>query len=170
MKKIAIVLLILPLVFNIYNNKIEENELIRIRVLANSNSEYDINVKNKVSNNLKDTMYTLLKNVEDVTIARKTINNNMDIIENSIEKGLENELYSYQLNYGLNYFPEKKYNGKTYKEGEYESLLVTLGKGEGDNWWCILFPPFCLIEAEESNEDIEYSFFLSDLFDNIFHK
>jgi len=44
----------------------------------------------------------------------------------------------------------------------YESLLVTLGSGKGDNWWCVLFPPLCLLEAEESDK-IEYKFFVQEL-------
>ena len=64
----------------------------------------------------------------------------------------------------MNYFPEKEYKGTIYEEGEYESLLITLGSGEGNNWWCVLFPPLCLIEAEES-EEVEYSFFIKELFE-----
>ena len=53
-----------------------------------------------------------------------------------------------------------------YKEGEYESLLVTLGKGKGDNWWCILFPPLCSLEVEENNsENIEYSLYIKEMFE-----
>lgn len=170
MKKLFIVVLILPLLINVFNTKdIKNDDLIRIRVLANSNSEYDLNLKKTVSNDLKDTMYSLLKEVEDIDVARTIIKDNMNNIESVVQKDLEKEEYSYKINYGMNYFPEKQYKGKTYEEGEYESLLVTLGKGEGDNWWCILFPPFCLIEAEESNKKVEYSFFLEELFDTIFH-
>jgi len=56
----------------------------------------------------------------------------------------------------------KEFNGITYEEGMYESLLVTLGEGKGDNWWCVLFPPLCLLEAEESDE-VEYKFFIQEL-------
>ena len=75
----------------------------------------------------------------------------------------------YTINYGKNYFPEKKYKGITYSEGYYESVLVTLGSGEGENWWCVLFPPFCLIEAEE-NDEVEYKFFLQELIEKILIK
>ena len=57
----------------------------------------------------------------------------------------------FHINYGKNYFPEKKYNNVLYKAGEYESLVITLGEGEGENFWCVLFPPLCLID-EESRE------------------
>lgn len=168
MKKLMIILLI-PLLISSMNINSNKDDMLRIRVIANSNSEHDQQVKNEISNNLKIKLYDLLKDEKDIDTARKIINNNIDTLSEDIEKNLVNEDYSYSINYGLNYFPEKEYNGKTYKEGKYESLLVTLGKGEGNNWWCILFPPLCLVEAEESEEDVEYDFFFKNIIDKIFN-
>ena len=70
----------------------------------------------------------------------------------------------YEVSFGLNYFPEKEYKGVVYKEGEYESLVITLGNGEGENFWCVLFPPICTLEVEE-DDDISYRFLIKDLFD-----
>ena len=164
MKKLMIILLI-PLLISSMNINSNKDDMLRIRVIANSNSEHDQQVKNEISNNLKIKLYDLLKDETNIDTARKIINNNIDTLSEDIEKSLVNEDYSYNINYGLNYFPEKEYNGKTYKEGKYESLLVTLGKGEGNNWWCILFPPLCLVEAEESEEDVEYVFFFKNIID-----
>ena len=169
MKKIVLILII-PFILISLNNKVEEDNMLRIRVIANSNSKYDQKIKNIVSNNLKTKLYELLKEEDNINTARKKINDNMSVLSNNVEESLSSIDYSYEINYGYNYFPEKEYNGKTYKEGKYESLLVTLGKGEGDNWWCILFPPLCLIEAEESNEEIEYSSFFKTIFDKIIHR
>ena len=48
----------------------------------------------------------------------------------------------------------------------YESLVITLGTGEGDNWWCVLFPPLCLVEADENTtSDAEYTFFIKEIID-----
>lgn len=168
MKKLMIILLI-PLLISSMNINSNKDDMLRIRVIANSNSEHDQQVKNEISNNLKIKLYDLLKDETNIDTARKIINNNIDTLSEDIEKNLVNEDYSYSINYGLNYFPEKEYNGKTYKEGKYESLLVTLGKGEGNNWWCILFPPLCLVEAEESEEDVEYDFFFKNIIDKIFN-
>lgn len=168
MKKLMIILLI-PLLICSMNINNRKDDMLRIRVIANSNSEHDIQVKNEISNNLKIKLYNLLKDENNIDDARKIINNNIDTLSEDIEKSLVNEDYSYNINFGLNYFPEKEYNGKTYKEGKYESLLVTLGKGEGNNWWCILFPPLCLVEAEESEEEVEYGFFLKNIIDKIFN-
>jgi len=168
MKKILI-LLIIPFILISMNTKTEEDNMLRVRVIANSNSKYDQEIKTKVSNNLKTKLYNLLKEEDSIETARKKINDNMSELSNNVNESLKDIDYSYTINYGYNYFPEKEYNGKTYKEGNYESLLVTLGKGEGDNWWCILFPPICLLEAEETNEEVEYSSFFKTLFDKIIH-
>ena len=168
MKRILI-LLIIPFILISMNTKKEEDNMLRVRVIANSNSKYDQEIKTKVSNNLKTKLYNLLKEEDSIDTARKKINDNMSVLSNNVKESLKDIDYSYEINYGYNYFPEKEYKGKTYKEGKYESLLVTLGKGEGDNWWCILFPPLCLIEAEESNEEVEYSSFFKTLFDKIIH-
>lgn len=168
MKKLMIILLI-PLLISSMNINSNKDDILRIRVIANSNSEHDQQVKNEISNNLKIKLYDLLKDENDIDSARKIINNNIYTLSEDIEKSLVNEDYSYSINYGLNYFPEKEYNGKTYKEGKYESLLVTLGKGEGNNWWCILFPPLCLVEAEESEEEVEYDFFFKNIIDKYLH-
>ena len=141
-------------------------DAIRIRIVPNSNSKYDQQIKIKVKDKLKISLYDLLKNTKNSNQAKKVIKNNLDNIENDIKNVLQKENYNkkYNVNFGNNYFPEKEYKGVRYKEGYYESLLVTLGEGKGDNWWCVLFPPLCLIEAEEST-DAEYKSLVKTLID-----
>lgn len=164
MKKVLIILLILIAIGSFNFNK--SDDLIRIRIIANSNSEYDQKIKQNVSKNVKEKLYELLKEEKSVENARKIIKRNISSIETIVNDNLEAN-YGYEINYGMNYFPKKEYKGKVYKEGNYESLLIKLGEAKGDNWWCILFPPICLIEAEES-EDVEYGFFIKDLFTKFF--
>ena len=141
-------------------------DALRIRVIANSNSEYDQNIKTLVKDNIQYKMYDLLKDTKGVDEARKIINNNLDNIDRDVNQTLKSLNYNlgYDINYGLNYFPRKEYKGVIYNEGYYESLVITLGEGKGDNWWCVLFPPLCLIEAEASDE-VEYTSFVKELFD-----
>ena len=150
-------------------NDIIPDEAIRIRVIANSNSEYDQNIKLKVKDNLQTTMYKLLKNTTDVESARNIINDNINLVEAGIYTLLKEEKYylPFNVNFGLNYFPKKEFKGITYNEGYYESVVVTLGEGLGDNWWCVLFPPLCMIEAEEST-DVEYTTFVKKIIDKYF--
>lgn len=142
---------------------------IRIRVIASSDSEEDQAIKQKVRELLEYKMYNLLKNIKGVDVARKTIKDNLNDLNNEVDKLLKKEQYEegFNMNYGMNYFPEKEYKGIKYEEGYYESLVVTLGEGKGENWWCVLFPPLCLIEAEESDE-VEYKFFVKELIEKYF--
>lgn len=144
---------------------------IRLRVIPNSNSTRDQEIKLKVRSELEKETAELLEGVTSVDLARRIINDNLDNIEEGIEKVLLKEQYDlgYKVNFGQNYFPEKEFKGIVYEEGNYESLVVTLGKGEGDNWWCVLFPPLCLLEAEESETDeVEYKFFVQELIEKYF--
>ena len=133
------------------------DDALRIRIIPNSNSVFDQNIKKSVKDKLKITMFDLLKDAENSEEASNIIKSNLKLVDNDVKKVLDENNYDlgYKINYGYNYFPEKEYKGVKYKEGYYESLLVTLGKGEGDNWWCVLFPPPCLLEGEEG-DDVEY--------------
>lgn len=169
MKKISIVLLIV-IILILSNTKARANiipdEAIRFRVIANSNSDYDQEIKMLVKDSVEKKLYKLLKNTKGIDSAREIINANIDDIDNVVNKTLKDNNYDkeYNINFGMNYFPEKEYKGVTYDEGYYESLVITLGSGEGNNWWCVLFPPLCLLEAEESDE-VEYKFFIQELID-----
>lgn len=161
MKKLIIGIILIVFLFLFSSN----NETIRFRVLANSNSEYDQNIKKEVVSIVKDEFKNILTNTRDIEDARNIINNNLDNISNKVDTFLLDHKIKYKsnINFGLNYFPSKELNGKTYDEGYYESVLITLGKGEGDNFWCILFPSVCL-----TNNETKYESFLSNLFNKIF--
>jgi stage II sporulation protein R len=62
-------------------------------------------------------------------------------------------------------FQKKTYKGVTYEEGYYESLVITLGSGMGDNWWCLMYPPLCLMESESENlSNANYQLFVKNIF------
>lgn len=171
MKKTIILLIFIFGFYFIISDVVAKNieipeDAIRIRVVPNSNSDYDQKIKGKVRDELQTSMYNLLKDTKNSADAREVIEKNLDSIKNNVENVLEREKYNknYDVNFGLNYFPEKEYKGVKYEEGYYESLLVTLGEGKGDNWWCVLFPPLCLIEAEEST-DVEYKSIVKEILD-----
>lgn len=142
---------------------------IRFRVLANSNSPKDQRIKEEVRDKLQKQLYNILKNTTTIESAREKINDNIKSIKLTLDNEMKDKNYSYDIDYGMHYFPQKIYKGVTYKEGNYESLLVTLGKGQGDNWWCVLFPPLCVLEAEENNtSNTEYKFFIKEIIEKYF--
>ena len=176
MKKTLLVLVVILTTYIIIGMKAEQiveipNEAIRIRVIGNSDSEYDQEKKNEIRKEVQLYMQELLKDAKNVNEARTIINENMSNLNKNIDNYLTQIDYNkdYTINFGLNYFPEKEYKGIKYKEGLYESLLITLGKGEGKNWWCVLFPPICLLEAEETEQDeIEYKSFVKEIIEKYF--
>lgn len=144
----------------ISDNVVIPSEAIRFRVVANSDSDYDQSIKEKISKDVTLELYNILEGANSIEDVRNSISSNI----NDIEKVLNKYNVNYDINYGLNYFPDKLYKGVKYDAGFYESLLITLGKGSGKNWWCVLFPPLCLLEGNES-DDYEYKVFVKDLID-----
>ena len=162
MKKKIFLILLLLVVLNVYKTTDENitipSTAIRLRVIPNSNSPIDINIKEKVKKYLENNIYILTNDTEDIAEARTIISDNISSIENNIDNIFKdnNYLVPYQVNFGYNYFPEKTYKGIKYKEGYYESLVIALGDANGDNWWCVLFPNFCLIDTKEEHEYKSY--------------
>ena len=140
---------------------------IRLRVIPNSNNSKDINIKEQVKDYLETDIYTLLKDTNNIETARNIINENIPKIENNIDNIFKDNNYNipYEVNFGYNYFPEKIYQGEIYEEGEYESLVIYIGEAQGDNWWCVLFPNFCLIDNENNPE---YKSYFKELLNKIF--
>lgn len=136
------------------------DDAIRVRVIANSNKEEDQALKQEIRQELETYLYEKLKNIKSVEDADRVIKDCIPEVKKIINKYTNN----YEVNYGLNYFPEKEYKSVKYDAGEYQSLVVTLGNGLGDNWWCVLFPPLCLLEANETNyDDITYTSYIQEL-------
>lgn len=170
MKKIAVILAGIILVLLLVNKETDDyviipNESIRFRIIPNSNSLEDIYMKEQVKNNISDVIDEI-ETSSDITESRNNIVSNIPRIKNSINNLFLDNNYNKTINvkYGLNYFPEKIYKGVKYNEGNYESMVIEIGEAKGDNYWCVLFPPLCLIDAEESDE-VEYKFFIKELLD-----
>lgn len=168
MKKIMIIasILILILVSNKeYDKILIPEDSIRIRVVANSNNIEDQLLKLKVKEKVEKNLYTNLKDVKDIETARTTIKNSIPELENLVSSTTNDN--NFRINYGTNYFPEKELNGISYKKGNYESLVINLGESKGNNWWCVLFPPLCMIEASENDTDnVEYKSKVLEILNN----
>lgn len=174
MKKILIILISIIMIVAVRKNVEAENivipdEAIRLRIIPNSNTPEDLYIKGLVKEKMEENISNLLNDTTQISSARQIIENNLSKFNDDINEIFNNYNYDYKykVKYGYNFFPKKEYKGITYNEGYYESLVVELGEAKGDNWWCVLFPPLCLLEAEESTE-VEYKFFVQELIDKIF--
>lgn len=165
MKKIVIFLfiLIMYLCFVSNNSKvlIPDNS-IRIRIIANSDKLEDQENKAIIKNEVNSYLYMKLKNIDNYSDAKNIVKESVNDIKDIVKSHESN----YEVIYGDNYFPEKEYKGVKYNEGEYESLVITLGKGNGKNFWCVLFPPLCMIDESKLN-DVSYGFYVSELLKRI---
>jgi len=163
MKKIIIFLFCLTIIYSISNQKEEiliPEEALRFRVIANSNSKEDQQLKLEIKEDVEKEINRLMLQAKDIQEARELMKENLPMIENIVK----NYHVSFQMNFGNNVFPEKEYKGVTYPAGSYESLVITLGSGLGNNWWCVMFPPLCLLESKDNNlEDVEYQFFVKNV-------
>jgi len=157
---------------------------IRLRILADSDAPADQALKRRVRDAIIASMNEWAQGPQTIDEARATIRERLPELEQIAadvvaEAGFD---YAVKAELGKVPFPTKVYGGQVYPAGEYEALRITLGRGLGQNWWCVLFPPLCFVdvaaaetpqsagaaaidaEAEGSTEpQVEYRFFLLDL-------
>lgn len=136
------------------------NDAIRFRVIANSNSVEDQTEKMIIKEKIEQEVYALINGANNTSEVRTLIQDNME----EIEAIVDTYQVPYTINYGNNYFPSKSYKGVMYPAGNYESLVITLGKGAGNNFWCVLFPPLCLLEnSKQDVSDVDYQLYVKKL-------
>ena len=176
MRKILFIIVTIIIALLVYIN-VNADEIvipssaIRFRVVANSNSFRDQSIKMMVREYIDDYLALKMVGVEDVSMARNIIESELDNINVGIENLFDENNYNvdFVIHYGEVFFPDKLYNGVRYDSGSYESLVVTIGEGSGDNWWCVLFPPLCLIEAKKTDIDnITYSSYINEVINKYF--
>ena len=165
MKKIIIILCILISIYLFSTNEYNvSKDMIRFRVIANSNTSRDIMMKEIVVKELSDILFIDSNDINDV---RNNIYNNLEIIDKKINKLFKKYNYdkTYNIMYGLNDFPKKTFLGKDYESGTYESLVIEIGEAKGDNYFCIMYPSLCMIDYKNNNK---YSFKIIELFKDLF--
>lgn len=170
MQKMVIILFCIMVFYLNSEEKLENENVIipensiRFRVIANSNSAQDQIIKYDLVNEITSIIQEIEKS-NNIENSREVINNSIPIIEEKLKELNLNGV----VNFGQNYFPEKNYSNIVYSEGNYESLVITIGDGIGDNWWCVLFPPLCLIEKEkEKIDETEYSWYIKNILNKYF--
>ncbi len=104
-------------------------------------------------------MKQILPGVTKSTDIDNYIKNNMTTLQTI----LDNYQVKYNISYGNNFFPSKTYKGIKYPAGYYNSLVITLGQGIGENFWCVMYPPLCLIDESKNTTDIEYKSYVKEV-------
>ncbi|MHA6481405.1 stage II sporulation protein R [Paenibacillus sp. strain BS8-2] len=124
-------------------------EAIRLRILANSDSAADQLVKRIVRDEVVKAMNGWATGQQSIEEARLTIQSKLPELQGIVADVLASRGFAYTSSseLGLVDFPTKMYGNKVYPAGQYEALLITIGEGKGQNWWCVLFPPLCFVDA-----------------------
>jgi stage II sporulation protein R len=140
------------------------NEIIRFHVIANSDSKEDQDLKYLVKNGLVKELSPYLKNAQSIFEARNIINQRLIYIQKSAESIIRQNGYFYPVSVSLSScrFPIKIYGNYTFPAGNYEALRIQIGKAQGQNWWCVMFPPLCFVDQtynivnKETEEQLKY--------------
>lgn len=157
MIKASIFLLIMFFIFGIINyvyiNTDREladvaDKLIRLHVVANSDSVEDQELKRKVRDEVIKQISPKFEGLKDIAEVREVIASNLALIERIAKEVVQQaeKTYGAKAVMGSYDFPTKIYGNLTLPAGNYQALKVVLGKGEGQNWWCVMFPPLCFID------------------------
>ena len=137
-----------------------QQDVLRLHILANSDSEEDQAVKLKVRDRILLESGELFNTVGDKSSAQEKAAENTDKVEQIAKEVLAEEGFSYPVTAKVTrqFFDTRVYDGFTMPAGWYDSLQVILGEGEGRNWWCVLYPPLCISAAEKTQEKLEENF------------
>ncbi len=134
-----------------------KSDVVRLHILANSDSKEDQAVKLKVRDELLKKNTSLLSDSVNTENAHIYFNESKDELLKTTKQVLKANGFSYGAKITLEkeYFETRKYDSLTFPAGEYLSLKVVLGEGSGKNWWCVMFPPLCVPAADGVTEDKE---------------
>ena len=175
MKKIAVVLLVaLALVFGISyfcgENTSSNQEFLRIHIRANSNDVADQNVKYAVKKAVVDYLTPQLAEVCTKQQAMQVVEANLVQIQAVANSVLAQNGFYYTSNVSIcrEVFPTRSYDGVVLDAGIYDALIVNLGSGEGDNWWCVVYPPLCFVpsQSQTGNTNVEFRWKILEVIKN----
>ena len=141
------------------DEKDNEVEYLRIHIRANSNDIEDQNVKYKVKEGVVDALIPLLADVNSFDEAVEVMRENFELIEKTANDILKEEGFSYRATADINneYFPTRVYENLALEEGYYDALILKLGSGKGDNWWCLVYPAFCFTNSSKEGNVVYIS-------------
>ncbi len=129
--------------------------VLRLHVLANSDSDTDQALKLKVRDRILEEAELILPNDISVDEAADLLTQNLEQLAEAGAQVIAEEGYGYPVTAEVckTWFPTKEYDDFSMPAGQYRALRIVIGEGEGQNWWCVVFPPLCLASASESIQE-----------------
>ena len=135
-------------------------EPFRLHIIANSDGTADQKVKLLVRDAILEDTADQTTACRDKQQAEHYMREHLSELEACANQVLAENGFGYtaQAYLGRFEFPDKTYGDVTYPAGEYDALRLVLGQGEGQNWWCVMFPPLCIVNEEIlEQEEVEYT-------------
>ncbi len=151
------------------HNIVEEYQLIRIHIRANSNDESDQAVKLLVRDSISEYLESVMSSITTVEDAMNKLSSELENLDDIANSVLSTQGFDYTASTALTneYFPTRVYESLVVESGYYDALRINLGSGEGDNWWCVIYPPLCYTCITTSDE-VYYVSYIKELFDKYF--
>ena len=157
-----------------YQNHMAQ-EILRFHVIANRDSEEDQTLKMKVKEGVVSYVSTLTQVGDDLESTKYIISLYMEEIKKEAQRIIEQEGYSYEVEVELteSYFPVKSYGEAVFPAGVYQALKIEIGKAEGKNWWCVLYPNLCFVDSaygvlEEDQKEMLKEVLTEEEYESIF--
>lgn len=129
------------------------NDVFRLHILANSDSESDQALKLKVRDKVLETTKELFNSAESKEQAERLVSENLQTIANTAYREVLNNGSTYKVTARITkmYFTTRRYKNYTLPSGMYDALRITIGSGKGHNWWCVMYPSLCV--SPQPDED-----------------
>lgn len=130
------------------------NGVFRLRIIANSDSDYDQALKLAVRDEILNSTEDIFADCSSLSEAKTAAKLNIKTVNDTVERVLRDSgsEYSFESEVKKEYFGTREYDNFTLPAGEYDSLVIRLGSAQGHNWWCVLFPGVCLPAASKKND------------------
>ena len=153
--KYTITILLITMIIGVVPTEAEGEiyeDTLRLHILANSDSEADQSLKLKIRDNLLNKYGEVLKEGDSIENAKAMVEGLLPEIETDVRRWIEELGYKYNATamLGVEWYETRKYEGFTLPAGYYSSLRIIIGEGDGQNWWCVMYPPLCMEMATES--------------------
>ncbi len=153
MKAIAVVVIVLVFLAVVFCTPTQTNEqFLRIHIRADSNGHNDQEVKYAVKNAVVEYLAPYLSNATTKQKAMQIVQSQLSSIEQVCNQTLQENGFGYHSKVTLcqENFPDRTYDGVTLPQGVYDALIIELGSGAGNNWWCVVYPPLCFVGGESN--------------------
>ncbi len=154
MRKLCIILLLLFIITLtgvgcVYTNNQANEQYLRIHIRADSNDDNAQRIKYEVSKKVVDYLTPLVSECKTKEEAVLMLEGNLLKIEEVCNSVLKSGGYNYTASARIDNecFPTRVYDSLTLERGFYDALIIDLGSGEGNNWWCVVYPPLCFVES-----------------------